>query len=208
MPMPPRPFIPVINGIKVELRYLQDLQHIENVFWFQNGDVNTVGTVDDAATMVANWWNTVLRPLQSSQIALLEVRATDFTTENSWFAVNTDYQGFVGTHDQPVLPANVSVAVHFGCNRTGRSYQGRVFHVGLCKDQVNNSTVSPGTLDSLQTAYQNLITDANTGGMPLSIASFASNKAWRSVALTTPVTSVSIEQTTDSQKRRLPGRGR
>lgn len=208
MPTVPRPFIPVINGIKVEMRMLQDLQHIENVFWFQASAEVGLANVQDAADAVAGWWHDTLRPLQSSQIALLEVRATDFTTENSWFAINTDFQGVVGGRDQPVLPANVSVAVHLGCNRTGRSFQGRVFHVGLCKDQVDNSTVSPGAVGSLQIAYTTLLTQMNLAGTPWSIASFMSNKLWRSIAVTTPVTSISVEQTTDSQKRRLPGRGR
>ena len=204
----PRPFIPVPNGVKVELRYLQNLQHIENVLWFQSPDEVTPTLVHDIATMVATWWHNNVWVLQSSQIALYEVRATDYTSENSWFAIDTTFQGTVGGHDQAILPANVAVAIHLGTGRVGRSFQGRVFHPGLCKDQVDNSTVAPSTVDALQTAYFNLVTAAQQAGIAWIIASFMSNKLWRATALTTPVTSVSVEQTTDSQKRRLPGRGR
>lgn len=207
MPTGPRPFIPATNVVRVELRMTQDLQHLENVFNFRANQDITPTLVQGIADFVESWWSDTLKAYQSSQVAMNEVRATDQTEQNSFFAVANQFQGVVGGYEQPVLPANVSLAVHWGTGRLGRSYQGRTFHIGMPKDQTNNSTVSPIWINNLQTAYSTLLQGAQLNGYPLSIVSYSANGAWRASALVTPITSVSIEQTTDSQRRRLPGRG-
>ena len=203
----PRPFIPAINVVRVELRLTQDLQHIENVFNFHSNLKPDPTVVQGIADFVESWWSDTLKAYQSSQIAMNEVRATDQTEQNSFFAVANQFQGVTGGYEQPVLPANVSLAVHWGTGRLGRSYQGRTFHVGMPKDQTNNSTVSPIWAANLQTAYSTLLQGSQLNGYPLSVVSYSANGAWRTSALVTPITSVSIETTTDSQRRRLPGRG-
>lgn len=208
--MPTQPFVPFVNGAQVEMLYIQDGQHVENTFHFSIGTDLTLAKANAMADYMVNTWENVnMRPLRHTGVTWAGIRIRDLTSATGPIYTPTPSGAFVGTLAGSALPNNVTLAVKKNTARGGRSYRGRIFHIGLVESQVTGNTTNAGVTGSLATAYSVLLSSAaQTAVGILCVPSRRQNKAWLTEGIETPVTAFTIDSTVDSQRRRLPGRGK
>lgn len=205
------PFVPNANVAMVELRYLWDSQRVENTLYFDRGSAPNLTQMGELAALLATWWTTHLAPLTSDQVSLQEVVVTSMESETAPSLVYTFSLPEPGTATSPSLPNNTSIAIKFNTAGRGRSARGRNYVVGLVENVVTNNAVSPIHAAAVQAAYLELfmlLGDMTSPWTWVVYSRFADGDP-RATGLAQAVTSVSFSDLViDSQRRRLPGRGR
>lgn len=208
MPPPPRPFIPVPSVARLEMIYTVFSQVMENVVYLYNGDNWSTGKLTDLATNAATAWDAEFGPIVSASVTLSKVRATDMS---EFPAAQVEIPAAAtGNLVAGALPGNVTAATKFSGGLTGRSTRGRAYFVGLTAAQVVDNHLATGTGDDINNAWTAFFAALNTvvDGHPLHVVvSFVEDGAWRTEGLVTNVISYTTENNTDSQRRRLTGRG-
>jgi len=202
------PFIPVPKTAQVQIVFTQQGQRVENV-------LHVTGAADfDVAALTAiypdihDWWNAAGKGMASNTVQPVLCIATAMHSASAP-GIETDMSGEpAGTRTSPALPMNVTAAIAEHTGLRGRSYNGRIYHVGMTADMVVGSTLTSAMIAALLGSYNYLKANMTAATRPLSIVSKRSLKAWRTTGVATVVTSLSVDATTDSQRRRLPGRGR
>jgi hypothetical protein len=209
------PFVRVPNAALVEVRMLLDGQHIENTLWFQSDTAPTGATLATLADAIGAWWIANYRTNVSSAVSLVEVVATSMDSATAPTATFVPGTPQSGTGDSEALPNNVSLTVSFRTESRGRSFRGRNYITGLTDAQVANNTVDPLIVADWIDAYEAVGTAVSGTGFTWVVASRFSgvdangDPIPRDPGITTPITAVVIvDPIIDSQRRRLPGRGR
>lgn len=202
-------FVPFPNCASVEMIFTLDGQRIENRYHVEQDSPFDEVSLAVLAALFDNWWTTELRAEQPTSLSLVLIVAKALDTPSSpgvEYSSGLPKAGLFTT--TPALPNNVTLAVKWSTGLRGRSFRGRTYHIGLTEDAVAGNTISAGHLSFLIGAYEALIDDL--AGLPadLVVASRISNGVERTTGVTTQVSGVSIDATVDSQRRRLPGRGR
>jgi hypothetical protein len=205
--MTPRPFIPVADTFKCELRFTQHGQKVENVIYVSQHDPMTPVTMDAAAAVIALWWIADMAAYVEAGVSLNEIKMTDMSSPTAPSETFTTSLPTPGTGSAPGLPGNVTVAIKLGTRERGRSFTGRLFHVGLQNNNITGNQINPGYSAYIKNAYEQLLTALSTGTLDWVVVSFVHNKVLRTAGVATPITSISIDPNLDSQRRRLTGRG-
>lgn len=203
-------FIAAPNVVKVELRYVCLDQQVENVIHFRKVDASeiTLADMDQIGQAVVEWHETSVQPGQHPGCWLMSLHMSDLTTDSGIvvdYTAGLPHQGEYATG--AALPNNVTVAVKLATPYRGRSYQGRQYVIGMSEELINGNTIVPTTYTSYTNAYSALI-GILLPDWALVVVSYQVNKTPRTVAHSTAVTSVKVNQTIDSQRRRLPERGK
>ena len=210
------PFVPVENAVLVEFRMTYDGQQVENTLWFGNDSAPTASDMATLGGALLGWWSTSLADYMVSTVVLREIVVTDMTSDTGP-QVTQDGLGTTGNVEQDGMPGGTSLAVSFRTTSRGRSFRGRNYIVGIPIPQIVDIS---GVLDvyaaGLVDAYKAILTDVDLGNYQWVIASRFSGvdpdtgkPIPRVAGVATPVTTVLIvDQTVDSQRRRLPGRGK
>ena len=208
------PFVPVPGAAEAQLLYTLDGQKCENTLWFTQAEAWDGGSLTQLAEMVWDWWGINMAPLSSSDMLLREVTTADMSDAAGPVGAFTSGGGFGGTDGLGAAPNNVTLAVSFRTASRGRSFRGRNYIVGINKEHLTNSIVDVSYANAVGAAYTALITAAQDANYTWVVASRFSgvdaegDPVPRAEGIATPVTSVIVvDNTVDSQRRRLPGRG-
>lgn len=203
------PFIPVPNGIMVEVRYVWDAQRVENVFWCRSPNaVPTVAELETVAEQVFLNWAQYFQPWQTSMLSIREVYATDQSSANGSVFTFNDNLPTTGINVNEAMPNSTTLAVSLRTAQRGRSFRGRSYALGLTRNVVANNTVSAPAVVSILAGYDALIVQLGLLNIPLAICSRYALGDPRPFGILTPVVDALItDNTVDSQRRRLPGRG-
>jgi hypothetical protein len=204
MAIAPNPFV-----AQAELRYSQDAQEVENILHFL---ASTVWTAEDCARLAQElgvWWNAEVRTLQTSDVALREIYVKGMLNGSAPEGTDSTYSGIQGAVAAPSLPNNVTCSISFRTGRTGRSYRGRNYIIGLAEEAVLRNKVAGSILEAWTNAYIALKPESiYIAAGVWSVYSQRAAGALRSVGLATPIaTALFVNDIVDSQRRRLPGRG-
>lgn len=204
------PYVPVVNVAQVEMVYSQQGQVVENVFHVQAPGALNAGNLATIANEFGQWHELHLNLVQNSGISLNLIRATDLTTALGTgieFAAGLPRSGGGGGSPSPM---NVTLAVKWITGFRGRSYRGRSYHIGLREEDYVGSTMLSARLASIIEAYRQLLVMFATDMPTYSpvVVSRRNNKVPRITGVASIIVGVTAEATTDSQRRRLPGRGR
>lgn len=200
-------FIPAARVAQCEVRFQVDGQNVENTLYFQNA-----GTVDATnllalATYLDGWYDIWVKPLQNQSVVFREVYCVDLTTQTGPTATSAINAGDTGGNVAPSGPNNVTIAISFRTAGRGRSTRGRNFWIGLSETDYTLNTVDGGTLAAIIEAYDELRTNPPTD-WTWGVLSRYFNNAPRASGLFQPITAViATDDTVDSQRKRLPGRG-
>lgn len=185
-----------------------------NTMWFLHTSgpptqVDVASLAQDAGAQ----WAVSAATLLSSDVTFLYALATDYTVENSWQSVSTS--GNVPGTAADAMPNNVALAFSFRNGKRGRANRGRVYIGGIPRGAVVENEVSAAgfTTDMLIALNGFVGPDTISVGWELAIAHrryvVAGEEFWLDPAIITAVTQVTlVDDTVDSQRRRLPGRGR
>jgi len=211
-------FIPADNTARVAMHFSRDSQQVENVFYVKNDAGWTDTSLFDLCDTVVTWWNTSMKANVASNLTLNEVTAKDLTSSAGIEVVYTTGLPISGTNVGVALPNNVTIAIKLLTGFGGRSYRGRQYINGLLQGHLgaDQNTLSTSSITMFAGAYNDLISQLNTAYTPgMVVASFysgvdsAGKPIPRATALTTPILNAGFaDNILDSQRRRLPGRGR
>lgn len=183
-------------------------QLCENVYHVQMPTQPDATVMNNIIDELKTWEATYPANSRGNLTALYEIKCKDLTVADG---VGVDRQIvplITGVDTTQQLPNNVTVAIAWRTGRTGRSYRGRTFHLGLCVNQITGNTLTNPTLTGLVSAYTQLLTTFGPAGGQLVVVSLRHNNAWRAAGVATPITGCTVNGTLDSQRRRLPEHNR
>jgi len=201
--------IPTENVAEVTMTYLQDGQYLINKHAFVNTSGWDEGSLNNLGTAVREWWNTNIKEMCASTLSLQAIEVVDLT-EGSGLGISVSTGlPISGTGTSPAMPNNVTLAIKKGTGLVGRSFRGRTYHPGLQEAQVTGNTVLSTVVDDLRDRYD-LLREPLGALIPvnLCVLSEVENGDPRVTGICTPVTGIGVDPIIDSQRRRLPGRGR
>jgi len=200
---------PTENTAEVTMTFLQDGQYLINKHHFLNTAGWDEGSLNNLGTAVREWWDTQLKQVVANTVSLVEIEVVDLTAGSGLGITVQTGLPIAGAGTQPALPNNVTLAVKKGTGLVGRSFRGRTYHIGLKETDVTGNTVGSAELNYLRNAYDAL---REPEGMvipvDMCVLSEVSGGVQRAAGICTPVTGIGIDPVIDSQRRRLPGRGR
>lgn len=201
-------FVPIPNTARCELRYTQDSQLVANIFHVEAAGALTVSDLNTIGSVFVNWWSGISSMVAAS-VSFREIDLRDLTTSSGIGILYNVGLPLSGSGVSPQLPNNNTISIKWGTGLTGRSFRGRSYHIGLMEANVTGNTVDGTFLSDLLLGYNDLITQMTTAGYTLVVASRYSNNSPRVTGVTTPILTASVaDATVDSQRKRLPGRGR
>lgn len=205
-PPGPRPFIPAPLVAQVEMIYNYAGQRCENVYHVKGSSEWTATTLGALGTDFENWETTYAKGSRHSSVTLVEVKVIALASADGAFV--TSSVSITGTAAGVELPNNDTIAIKAETGLRGRSRRGRTYWIGLSTDMTDtlnrNQLLSAWQTALLNVMNQLLITPFTNSGQ-LVVCSFSANNAWRTTALTTPVTKYVLSDVVlDSQRRRLP----
>lgn len=199
-----------LSAATVELVFEQEGQVVENVFGVAVTVPLTVTEADAIRAAVASWHGTSLKAVQATNVFLRAIRVKDVNPGGPAFEYAE--AGTAGTRAGVPLPNGSTFSVKKNTGLSGRENRGRFFHVGLTVDQLDASDTNMlqnVAVVAIVTAYNNLITALNTATYPMVIIQYD-----RTTHPPTPVRAIEVltcsaaDSVVDSQRRRLPRRGR
>lgn len=205
-----RPFIPAPNCASIELIYSNVGETNENVLHVQKGSPYSLADLSALRALVNTWDLSTWSNWRSSNASLYRIRTKALDTASSPIEDYYLPSPRVGTPGIGQATLSSAYAVKLATGRAGRSYRGRIYvgnlYGGFISDAGHVTTAfSNGVVAALNTLRTTLAGSGHT----LVVVSYRADKAWRAVAEVTAITgAVAVDLNLDSQRRRLPGRGR
>lgn len=187
---------------RVALLMSRDTRQIVNTFHVEQVGGYTIGDLTTLGAAVKTWFDTYYKLMLPLNYVLNTIQLRVY---NPVVPLALDYAvspPIAGTRPGVAEAGNVSLSMSERTGLAGRKYRGRMYAAGLSETDVSaTDTVSSAVVAIAANAMANLILSALPATMDLSIFHRNTNTA-------TEVISYVIENILDSQRRRLPGRGR
>jgi len=205
------PLPPIAGVYRAVMNYTYDGQECANVLHFTHAEMPAPATPADMGASLVAWWSANMRLRVPATLVLRSVTVTDLTAGGAPALEHATGLPLAGTNASAQLPNNATVAMSLRTGIRGRSFRGRLYHLGLTEADVTNNALVAANLTNLVGAYQLLVgldSAALGANYALVILSYFANKAMRATPVATPVVTVTSDGIVDSQRRRLPGRGR
>jgi hypothetical protein len=202
-------FIPLPFGIKVEVSWTTGSGIAVCVF-FNQKTVSTPVTTTDLTNAISLYdaWRTAIRPIQSTQVGVAGIRATDWSVPEGASQFTAPSANVFGTNTLPSLPMNVAMCASHYTGFIGRSRRGRSYIPGLGENVVAVGDILGALFRNYAvTAFAALRASSLAASQAQVVASFQHNGAPRVTGLGTVVLTTAVDQYSDSQRRRLAGRG-
>jgi len=215
------PFIPAANTAQVTFKQSMHGNVVQNVFHVLNETGWSPAELTALCNLVITWANAEYGTALSTDLQYSSVAARDMTVADG-AGVEVPFAALSGGESiSGALPGNVALAIKFKTGFTGRNRNGRWFVAGLTEATVAGNTVDSAVRDDLVAAF-GFLRDALLGaGYAHVIASFyngthlvelpdgqiVKRPTPRATALLTSVETYIANVDTDSQRRRLNGRG-
>lgn len=204
------PFIPAPNQVQVEMRALNDGQHVENRIFVNVFHEPVLADMIAIANVVSNAVITQFLPILPTALRYTELFMRSMHVQNGPQAT-FPFPGVSGqgTVANPALPNNVTLCVSLRSNFAGRSARGRLYWLALYESVVAANTVDSGHATAITSAVQFLNSAITTIGYDWQIVSFFSNGIPRpgGPVYFSVADAIIVDPIVDSQRRRLPGRG-
>lgn len=200
------PFIPVPNTAQVELVYNWQGEICQNVIHYEKSASWTAAQLLELCALVKTAYVAGLHFRMSNQLSLIEIKATDLSTQTGPSVTYTTGLPDVGAKVSASLPNNVAIVITKRTALRGRSFRGRIYHPGLTEGDVTGNIVASGELASIIGNWTSLLTGNLSGPIPydMVVVSRQNNGAILTTGVTTPITNLSSDGSVDSQRRRLP----
>jgi len=210
------PFVPVPNAALVELRMLLFGQKVENTLWFFSPTPWDLSLLTQLNNDMTAWWVDEYADCISDNCTLREIACTDMSSPTGPQVVLPPPEPASGTITGPSLPNNVTLTVSFRTSNRGRSFRGRNYIAGLAEASNTANEMDASYIGTVISAYETLLAEggALTAGTWVVASRFSGIDSEgkpipREEGITTPITSVTVvDNIIDSQRRRLPGRGK
>lgn len=183
-------------------------QRMENVFHCVQEGAWDAAQLQDGVEVLSDWITSDWRNVAHLSANVVGFKGTDLTTQDGAVYEPTIAEPIPGLNNGTAAPAGTTIAISWRTALRGRSYRGRTFHVGVQTASYTDSIFLPTPLALLYDAYLSLQGAFISASMEMCVLSRVLNKAVRANGVGTPITGLSIDPALDSQRRRLPERGR
>ena len=212
------PFVPVPNTVQINTVYELDSQEVETTSYYKKATAVTTSDLTSLLEEVNTIVRTQLIPFLGNTITLVRLVGTLLSTVDGLIAVSTTSLPVSGGASGEAAPNNVALTMSIRTAARGRSFRGRNYIPGIPKDLITESEVGSGSVAAYTDAYTALMGAGADLGFEMVVVSRFSGftivggrkvPTPRAEGIATPVTNVFVvDNTVDSQRRRLPGRGR
>jgi hypothetical protein len=204
-------FVPVPKAVEVNLNFLMLGQLMQNGLYFAKSGLDTWTEADMTALAgdIVDWWQAGLALQLTTALSLQNVTVTDLKSATAASITYTTGLPDTGVGTDDPLPTNVAMCVSFRTAGRGRSSRGRNYVVGFGDQQANGNVFGSTLGTSVTSAYSDLFTIASNNNCDWVVVSRVSEGVEREFGLVQPVVAATlVDLFVDSQRRRLPGRGR
>ncbi len=196
------PFVPIPRVIRIVLKFQRDTREYQHVLHVQSAAAPTLTDLINAANEAVDWWSVEYSNGQANDVCLFAVIATDMSVEGGQQYTADVSPPTCGTSAVAVSPGNVTSTISWRTARTGRRYRGRTYVVGIDENQTSEfDTLAGFMVAHLASVAADWILRMLAVNLNPVVASFT-------YASAEPILSAVIENVLDSQRRRLPKRGR
>jgi hypothetical protein len=204
-------FVPKDRAVGIHIRGTLNGEQVENTLYF--ADFEGSGVTDELlllASDIMTWWQNGVMLQLTDGYALREVYAVDMSSNTAPTATAVPSTPSVGGQTEDSLPNNVSLCVSFRTGGRGRSSRGRNYISGLPDNAVTTNNFSSVVSDAIKAEYEKLLDDTLLRGTwTWVVYSRYERGIPRTEAYTPAIDAVVLTDTVvDSQRRRLPKRGR
>lgn len=207
MPVYPVPNNPKV--VKAALLFSRDTRQFVNTMHFSRIGGWDVPRMTLLANDLKTWWNTIYKTSIPAAVALEQVQIRLYDPTNPLGVDLAVTPSIPGTRPGVAEAANVSLTLSERTGKAGRAHRGRFYAPSLAEGDVSaTDTASSVLVTQLSNAIANLVFGFTTSEGLFSVFH-------RPGLLPHPldntfdlVTSWVVENIVDSQRRRLPGRGR
>lgn len=202
-------FVALPFGIKVEVSWTTGSGIAVCVHFVSKATPVAVSPTDlNNAIVRFDTWRQAIRGVQAATTSIAGIRATDWSVPEGISSFVVPTVSLAGSAGSAPLPLNVALCATHRTGYIGRSRRGRTYIPGLDESVVSVGDILGATPRNIvAAAYANLRTNLNTDGLVQVVASFYNDGAPRVSGQGTAVVVTSIDQYSDSQRRRLAGRG-
>jgi hypothetical protein len=204
-------FVGKDNCVQANLRFTQDEQLLENTLYFEyKGGTLDVPAMVTLGDDLITWWQASVGAYLVTALTFREVYLTDLSSQTAPTATVTTGLPATASVAQNPLPNNSAACISFRSAGRGRSSRGRNYVPGISEDSVVGNSITAATQANLIAGYADLMDAATyTDDWAWIVYSRFEDGLPRVEALTAPVDAVIFtDNIIDSQRRRLPGRGR
>lgn len=209
------PFIPVPNALRVVMKWQKAGQQLANVFHVKYDTAPDEDALNAVGSIFKDAWVATLKGMMSTDTTLNAVEVTDISAPGGLGIVYLTGLPQSGTSAGIANPNHVTVATKLLTGRTGRSYRGRSYMVGIPSEQLqaDRQTIKPELQTALTNFFAQLVAELLLQSMNLGVASLYSGvdadhkPIPRPTGIITEVLSTVTNNVIDSQRRRLPERG-
>lgn len=203
-------FVSIINACQAELRLRWTNQNIALTLGFYRADGWTETRLLTLADLLADWWYNRLRQQQGASVSLREVYCRDLTTSSGPAATSLKHTGTIGTQTSNLnMPLNGAYVVSFRTALRGRANRGRNYVPLSSYNYLDNqSNVNLTWAQNVRAAYEALLPGGAYDPTPARWVVLSRQIDHQIIGRAIPITAVVLtDNRTDSQRRRLPGRG-
>ena len=203
------PFVPVPNTAKFSVVFDRGTEAMVNVFHFDRTGTWGLSELTSGAQTVLDWARTSLMPLLHNHVILNRVEARGLRAQEDVTVVVRPATAVTGGRALDLTPGNVAFAVTHVTGFTGRSARGRTFFGGLSEQDVVGDRIVIGHANALTATLITLLNVMLSSNWRMVVVSYRTNRQARTQGFVYPIQSFKYTDTIlDSQRRRLPGRGR
>lgn len=200
------PFVPFIDGAEfvMSVRNLNTNKDAKNIFNVTStGSAWTPERLTEVCEAIRDWWDESMSGWTSTDVELVSVLGRALAVQDSYVVELPT--AVPGTGVQNILPFSNTIALKETTGLAGRSFRGRLYHIGLTENEVAADYVNGPTAAGLLAAYELLRTDVFPGvAATWCVFSRYSDGNVRATGLATPITTLSWNDLrVDTQRRRL-----
>lgn len=205
----PVPFIPAPNCVRSSFVYNLDNQIVVNTFHFRFNTDPTIIEMGSLNTALHTWYTASFKAALHTSLTLQQIVSVNLSTQTGAQSTLVLSPAEAGSNaGSPLLPSNVAWCASLRTLNRGRNFRGRLYVPSLTETLLSAAnTLSVASQGTIQTALAQLMTPANVANFAYVVISKFLNNLPRTSAINTLITAIAGDQTLDSQRRRLPGRG-
>lgn len=204
-------FIPVPNVAHVLIQGDVDGQECDNDLYF----VHTTGAIaasdlSNLALGIGTWWAGGMLSILNEAYTFRRTRARDLTTAVG-FVVESSFTPTPGGVSGEAAPNNCTMSISFRTAFAGRNFRGRNYVPCLTNAEVTGNHIGSTFIGDCITQYSELISGGGStpAGWTWVVVSRFLNNLPRTTGVFNEIFSVIVvDDIVDSQRRRLPGRGK
>lgn len=196
------PFLPLPNGLQVEVLHELFGAPVECTFTFITHTSSTPSTVLSAQLAVFLYWRDHVLPLLSRDLLWTGLAVTDLSVEGGERLVVPFTEPILGGYTASALPANVAARVNYIVAYPPGGRRGCMFLPGVPSDQADASRLSDVWRALVTEATSYLIDGAELQGWRWVVASKFLHGALRPVAVPLRVDITTLDSLWTAQRRK------